>query len=137
MSDAQRPMAAVGVYICHEGKVLAFRRVKPHARDTWACMGGYIENGEHWFDAALREAKEEAGIDVHSPSLIAVTNDVYPDGKHSITFQVAVKTDSPHFVNAEPEKHQDMGWFKWDEIPKPHMVSLQVMYDNNHKPMYL
>src|SRR5262249_1588923 len=136
MIEKQRPMPAVGVYICHDSKVLAFHRVKEHGRGTWSCMGGYIEHGEHWFDAAIREGKEEVGLDVHSPQLICITNDIYPEsGKHSLTFQIAVKSDTPDFMNAEPEKHQQLGWYKWEEIPQPWMPSLKVMYDNNHKPV--
>lgn len=134
----QRPQIGVGVYICHEGKVLMFERIGKHGTGTWSAMGGHLEHGEHWFDTAKREAKEECGLDVHSPELFAVTNDYFPEsGKHYVTMQVAVKTDSPNFQNTEPEKHRNLTWCEWENVPEPRFVALQSVYDQGYKPSYL
>lgn len=128
----------VGVYICYEGKILVFKRIKEHGRGQWSAIGGHLEHGEHWFDTALREAREEAGIEVHSPRLFAVTNDVFPEsGKHYITLQVEVRADSADFINAEPEKHVEMGWYRWEDVPTPRFPGIQSVYDQNLKPGYL
>lgn len=42
----------------------------------WEFPGGYVENGESVKSAAIREAKEEAGIDIHITKLCGVIQDV-------------------------------------------------------------
>jgi 8-oxo-dGTP pyrophosphatase MutT (NUDIX family) len=51
----------VAIFVVHEGKVLVI-----HHRnlDKWLPLGGHIELDEDPEQAALREAKEESGLDV-------------------------------------------------------------------------
>jgi 8-oxo-dGTP diphosphatase len=59
----QRPRIAVDLIIEMEGDriVLIRRRNPPHG---WALPGGFLEYGESLEAAAVREAKEETGLDV-------------------------------------------------------------------------
>jgi 8-oxo-dGTP diphosphatase len=50
------------VFIVHEGKVLLRRHRKYGS--IWLSIGGHIEAGEDPIEAALREVKEEVGLDV-------------------------------------------------------------------------
>jgi len=51
----------VGVFIVHDGKVL----LRFHDKyKFWAFVGGHIELDEDPIEAALRECKEETGLDV-------------------------------------------------------------------------
>jgi 8-oxo-dGTP pyrophosphatase MutT (NUDIX family) len=51
------------------GKVLL---VKPSYRDTWEIPGGGLEHGEDPFQAAVREVKEETGLELRPGRLLAV-----------------------------------------------------------------
>jgi 8-oxo-dGTP diphosphatase len=134
--DKPNPRVGVAAHICRNGKVLAFQRIGALGQGTWTVLGGHLENGEHWLDCAIREAKEEGGIDCHSPQVFAITNDLF-DGKHYVTFHVALKTDTDTFTNAEPEKHQHLGWYNWHDIPEPRFPCIQSVYQQNTKPPYL
>lgn len=128
----------VGAHVCRNGKVLAFKRITPHGEGTWTVLGGHLENGEHWNDCAIREVLEEGGIATHSPQLFAITNDVFPEtGKHYVTLHIALLADTDEFTNAEPEKHQQLGWYNWEDIPHPRFPCIQSVYDENLKPPYL
>lgn len=128
----------VASHVCRNGKVLAFQRITEHGEGTWTVLGGHLENGEHWNDCAIREVLEEGGISTHSPQLFAITNDVFPEtGKHYVTFHIALKADTDEFTNAEPEKHQHLGWYEWDAIPEPRFPCIQSVYKQNLKPPYL
>jgi len=60
---ARRPRIAADLIIEMEGNriVLIRRRNPPHG---WALPGGFLEYGESLETAAVREAKEETGLDV-------------------------------------------------------------------------
>ena len=138
MNTENRPIVGVASHICHNGKVLAFQRIGSHDTGTWSVMGGHMEHGENWAVTAMREAREEVGIETHSPKLFAVTNDIFPEsGKHYLTLHVELKADTENFTNAEPDKHQQLGWYAWENIPEPRMLPVQQLFDQNQKPDYL
>lgn len=139
-SQKSRPQGVrvgVAAHVCRNGKVLAFERIGSLGKNTWTVLGGHLENGESWDQCAIRETLEEGGIATHSPELFAITNDVFPDGKHYVTLHVALKADTDAFTNAEPEKHQHLGWYSWNDIPQPRFQCIQSVYDQNLKPPYL
>ena len=51
----------VAIFVVHDGKVLLIHHRK---LDKWLPLGGHIELDEEPEQAALREAKEESGLDV-------------------------------------------------------------------------
>ena len=51
----------VAIFIVHEGKVLVIHHRK---LDKWLPLGGHIELDEDPEQAALREAREESGLDI-------------------------------------------------------------------------
>lgn len=61
---------ASAVLLDHEGRVLLVRQF-PNS-DLWLPPGGGVEPGENSRQAAVREAKEEAGLDVEIERLLWV-----------------------------------------------------------------
>src|SRR5256885_16696101 len=51
----------VAIFVVHDGKILLIHHRKLNA---WLPLGGHIELDEEPEQAALREAKEESGLDV-------------------------------------------------------------------------
>ena len=58
------------------GIVLIERRNEPHG---WAIPGGYVDYGESLENAAVREAKEETGLDVKLIELFQVYSAPSPE----------------------------------------------------------
>ena len=59
-----QPVVGVGVVIVDCGKLVLVKRGAEPALGKWSFPGGAVELGEAVRDAAVREAKEECGLDV-------------------------------------------------------------------------
>lgn len=86
MTDsALTPVPAVGVVCLRGDEVLLVRRGKPPRLGEWSLPGGRIEPGERAADAALRELKEETGVEARLLGLIDVVDGVFPEaGRHYV-----------------------------------------------------
>lgn len=59
-----RPIAAVGVVIVEDGKILLVKRGVEPGVGLWAVPGGRVDFGEPWREAARRETLEETGLEI-------------------------------------------------------------------------
>jgi ADP-ribose pyrophosphatase YjhB (NUDIX family) len=80
------PTARIGagaIFLNEQDEVLL---VKPSYRDYWLLPGGVVEQGEAPQAAAVREVREEIGVMLNNPPLVAVAHSPQPDGKGEIQF---------------------------------------------------
>ncbi|RLC80676.1 MAG: DNA mismatch repair protein MutT [Chloroflexi bacterium] len=63
---------AAGVLVEHEGKVLLVRRRMGLRRGLWTFPAGFVDFGESPPQAAVRECREETGLEVEITSLLDV-----------------------------------------------------------------
>jgi len=69
-------------------------------------------------DAAVREAKEEAGVDVAVGDLAFSTVMHRIEDEERIDFFFTVNAWSGEAFNAEPEKCDDLRWFDLNDLPQ-------------------
>ncbi|WP_208948266.1 NUDIX hydrolase [Segnochrobactrum spirostomi] len=67
-----RPVPAALAVVAREGRVLLVKRGKAPDLGRWGFPGGRIEPGERHADAAVRELREETGIEAEAGEAIAV-----------------------------------------------------------------
>lgn len=72
------PVPTVGVVCLKGAEVLLIRRGTPPRLNQWSLPGGRLEWGETTAVAALRELKEETGVDADLLALIDVVDGVFP-----------------------------------------------------------
>ena len=72
-----RPVPAVGVVCFRDEQVLLIRRGTPPKQGEWSMPGGRVEPGEPVRTAALRELKEETGVDAVLVDLVDVVDAVF------------------------------------------------------------
>ncbi|ADG08829.1 NUDIX domain-containing protein [Caulobacter segnis] len=80
------PVPTVGVVCLRGDEVLLIKRGTPPRLNQWSLPGGRLEWGETTAVAALRELKEETGVEAELLGLVDVIDGVFParpsvDGK--------------------------------------------------------
>jgi len=58
------PRPSGGVVVVESGRFLALRRAAEPRKGEWELPGGFCDGFEHPAEAAVREAREELGVDV-------------------------------------------------------------------------
>lgn len=129
-------MVGVGAVCCRNGKVLMLHRLNAHGSGTWSTPGGHLEFSETPELTAIREFKEETGLDVVNPRFAAITNDIFPDeNKHYITIWMKVDFLCGEEKLAAPEESTEIGWFDWDALPQPLFIPMQNLIAGRHYPV--
>lgn len=108
------PTVDVVLYVPDRGVLLIERKNPPFG---WALPGGFVDYGESVEDAAIREAREETGLDVTLDSLLGVYSDPARDARlHTISCVFVVHSED----GAEPVAGDDAGrvqFFPLDALP--------------------
>lgn len=68
------PKVAAGVLVERDDQVLLVRRINEPLQGLWSIPAGFVDAHEDPQEAALRECKEETGLDVKITGLVDVIN---------------------------------------------------------------
>lgn len=118
------PIPGVGVIVVGRKGVLLVRRITEPSAGLWSIPGGAIEVGEHQEMTAVREVKEETGIDCRLKRMIDTFDVILPDSRGEIEYHFVLN----HYLAEEiggslraeiPEA--EVGWFHLDKLPVSEM----------------
>ncbi len=97
------PVPAVGVVCLRGDEVLLIRRGTPPRLGEWSLPGGRIEPGERAAEAALRELREETGVEARIVGLLDVVDGIFPEAdKHYVLIDYAAE-----WLSGEPRAGDD------------------------------
>ena len=75
--ESLRPVPAVGIVCFRKDQVLLIRRGTPPKQGEWSLPGGRVEPGEPVRVAALRELREETGVQARLIDLVDVVDAIF------------------------------------------------------------
>ena len=97
------PTPCVGVVCLKGDSVLLIRRGTAPRLGEWSLPGGRIEPGERAADAALRELREETGVEARLTGLVGVVDGLFPEvDRHYVLIDY-----SAVWISGEPRAGDD------------------------------
>jgi len=87
MDDLPRLLVVALAFICHEDRLLMVKQ--NYGAEFWSLPGGIVELGESLDEAAIREVREETGLEVRIRRVVGLYSK--PDeGALAVTFDAEV-----------------------------------------------
>lgn len=113
------PRVGVGVLLIDEsGRVLLTRRNRAPEAGCWSIVGGKLDYQETLEECAIREAREEVGLQIALDELLCVTNHLVPkERQHWVSPAFLGRVSAGEARNCEPEKTSEVHWFPLDRLP--------------------
>ncbi len=110
------PTVDILVYLPWKGVILVERANEPHG---WALPGGFVDEGESAEHAAVREAREEIGLDVQLTGLLGVYSRPDRDPRsHTLSVIYTALPLTPDDPRAGDDARR-AAWFPLDRLPAP------------------
>ena len=111
-------IAAVHLFLVHEGKILLSRRYNMgYADGQYSVIAGHLDGQEEVKVAMVREAREEAGIEIALDKLEVVDVMHRLSNDERVDFFLAATSWRGEICNCEPDKCDDLAWFEIDDLP--------------------
>ena len=104
-----------GALIIRNGKVLLVRRAVEPFRGHWDIPGGFCEADEHPADAAIREVREETGLEIELTGLLGMWVDDY-QGRTTLNVHYLARPLSRRLVLGSDV--DGAAWFAPDALPE-------------------
>ena len=106
------PKVGVGVLAERRGKLLLVKRNHEPRFGEWSFPSGYVDAGEVVEEAAVRETKEETGLDVRIDTLLGAYS---APGERVIFLAYAARVSGGRIIVGE--ECQDVRFFAPDRLP--------------------
>ncbi|MDN9008742.1 NUDIX hydrolase [Brevibacillus laterosporus] len=109
----------VHIFLRKGNNILLLRRYQTGYEDgNYSVVAGHLDGGEQVIEAAIREAREEAGI-ILKPDQVTITGIMHRlSNDERIDFFVTATEWSGEIYNAEPHKCDELAWFSIHDLPQ-------------------
>lgn len=120
---------SAGTIIVNENLEILMGHVTNSMPEIWDLPKGMVEDNESYIDAAIRECKEEFGINLDKNKLVEIGNCKYNSQKNIWVFMTFVKKDdvdlsslkcNSMYMDSSSKEHPEIDgyrWMKFSDIP--------------------
>jgi 8-oxo-dGTP diphosphatase len=119
-SNHRNPIPTVDIIVEFKRGVILIKRKNPP--EGWALPGGFVDYGETFESAALREAKEETGLDIELIRQFHTYSDPGRDTRHHTITTVYIA--KAHGSPIAGDDAKEVGIFKKEALPE------QIAFDH-------
>ena len=130
---------AAGAIIEKDGKILLQRRTD---NGKWGLIGGLLEMNETYQEAALREAREETGLEIRLDSFVGIFHNHHMVWGNGDAAHVVAAYFTASIVSGTPrvdEESYELKFFGKDELPalfaEDHRAALEAYYGGVRYPL--
>lgn len=127
-------VAAVHLLLIKENKILLLRRFNTGYEDgNYSVCAGHIEDDELFYNAMIREAKEEIGIIISQDNLKPIQVMHRRSDEERIDYFFTASNWEGEIKNMEPNKCDELEWFEFDNLPNniiPYIKHAIIQYQN-------
>jgi ADP-ribose pyrophosphatase YjhB (NUDIX family) len=98
-----RPFLAASVAVIRDGRVLLAARANPPAAHVFSLPGGVVEAGETLAEAALRELREEVGVEAEILGFLSPVEIIQRDAAGRVERHFVVCAHVARWTGGEPQ----------------------------------
>jgi ADP-ribose pyrophosphatase YjhB (NUDIX family) len=113
-----RPVVGIGVVVWREDKVLLIKRGHAPRAGEWGLPGGMQMLGETIMEAAVREVREETGLDIAPFGVITALDAVIKDTKGKIEYHYTIIDVVAESREGVAKAQDDATEVRWASLPE-------------------
>ena len=114
---SEKPLSVAICALIKDNKILFIKRIRGDYVGMWGMPGGKIEKHEHLSEAALREIKEESGIDAEFKEHLGVISEhLIENDNVSQHFLLHLCELEPRTTEITCNQEGKLAWFNLDKL---------------------
>ncbi len=124
-------ISAVHLFFLRDAQVLLLRRYNTGYEDgKYSVVAGHLDGGEQVKEAAIREAREEVGVELapEDVEIVGVMHRLSNDER--VDWFVVIRRWAGEIANCEPDKCDELAWFDLDALPPNVIAYVQRALEN-------
>lgn len=110
------PVVAVGAIIVSGSRVVLVKRGKEPLKGRWSLPGGRVELGETLEAAAVREAREETGLDTAIERFVTTVDRIHRDASGTVQYHFVLADYRCRVVGGSLQAGDDADDAVWVEV---------------------
>ncbi|BFT71821.1 NUDIX hydrolase [Paenibacillus sp. P36] len=129
---------SVHILFYRNDEVLLLKRQNTGFQDgNWSVVAGRMDGNEEVVAAAIREAKEEAGVDIE-PDQLEIIGMMHRKNTTSewVDFFLKAHDWKGKITNMEPEKCEQLTWFPLSELPSQMVSYIRVAIEHKQEGLW-
>lgn len=119
-----RPWVGIGAVVFRGDDVLLVRSNKGSRRGQWSIPGGAQSAGETIYETAIREVREEAGIEIVPEGIVTAVDSIRRDGEGRVRFHFTLIDVLAEWREGELIAGDDADMAEW--VPAARFADLKL-----------